>query len=121
MKKILIIEDEKVLREMYYDKFSKEGIELIVSDNIEDGLRITRTEKPDLVLLDMFLPMKSGVYFLQKLREDQAISSTRVVSFSNFDDPSTKKKAKNLGVLDYLIKTDYTPMEVIKKVKEYLR
>lgn len=120
MKKILIIEDEKILAEMYQDKFTQAGFEVIVAYSAEGALTILQREVPDLILLDILLPRENGVSFLAKMRKNPKLSSIPVVAFSNYDDPKTKKQALKLGVKDYLIKTSYTPQEIIEKVKGYL-
>lgn len=120
MKKILIIEDEKMLKEMYVKKFSEMGYEVISAGNAENGLRKAKEERPDLILLDILLPRKNGIYTLKKIRKDPEIANIDVVAFSNFDDPNAKKEAKELGVLDYLIKTSYTPKQIVERIKEYL-
>lgn len=120
MKKILLIEDEKILAEMYRDKFSQAGFEVVLAFEAEEGLEITKKERPDLIILDILLPRANGISFLQKLREDPEVSLIPVVAFSNFDDPIIKKEAFRLGVKDYLIKTNYTPYEIVEKIKNYL-
>lgn len=122
MKKILLVEDEKILVEMYRDKLIASGYEIISVIDSEKALVLVKKEKPDLVVLDILLPKESGIYFLQQLRKDKDkdIASTRVVAFSNFDDPKTKQEAKQLGIEDYLIKTDYTPQQLVEKIKGYL-
>jgi len=119
-KKILIVEDEKILAEMYRDKFTEAGFEVSVTFEAKDGLKLAKKEKPDLIVLDILLPRENGIYFLTELRNDSEISSIPVVVFSNFDDPETKRTALRLGVKDYLIKTNYTPQEIINEVKNYL-
>ncbi len=120
MKKILIIEDEKVLAEMYQDKFTQAGYEVNLFFSAEEGLEFIKENKPDLILLDILLPKENGIQFLKKLKSFPEIAGIPVVAFSNYDDPKTKKEAFELGVKDYLIKTAYTPAELIKKIKEYL-
>jgi len=120
MKKILIIEDEKLLSEMYTDKFQEAGFLVISAPEAENGLEVAKKEKPDLIILDILLPKGDGISFLQKMREESGLSMTPVVVFSNFDDPTTKKAAFRLGVKDYLIKTNYTPREIIEKIKGIL-
>jgi len=120
MKKILIIEDEKVLAEMYRDKFTRAGFEVILAFDSEEGIILAKKEKPDLIVLDILLPKENGITFLTWLRKEPEISSIPVVAFSNYDDPETKRQAVKLGVKDYLIKTNYTPQEIINKVKNYL-
>jgi len=121
MKKILLIEDEKILAEMYRDKFTQAGFEVILVFDSKEGLEKAKKEKPDLIVLDILLPKENGITFLTWLRKESEISSIPVVAFSNYDDPETKKQAVKLGVKDYLIKTNYTPQEIVKKVKTYLK
>ena len=120
MKKILIIEDEKVLAEMYRDKFTRAGFEVILAFDSEEGIILAKKEKPDLIVLDILLPKENGITFLTWLRKEPEIFSIPVVAFSNYDDPEIKRQAVKLGVKDYLIKTNYTPQEIINKVKNYL-
>ena len=120
-KKILIIEDEKILREMYHDKFVQAGFNIILANSTEEGIKILSKTKPDLILLDILLPKANGIKFLTKLRKKPEFNSLPVVAFSNFDSPETKKAAFNLGVKDYLIKTNFTPKEIIDKIKNYLK
>jgi len=121
MAKILIIEDEKILSEMYYDKFSQAGYEVFLAFDAQEGLSLAKKKKPDLVILDVLLPRENGISFLAKLRSEPKISSIPVIAFSNYDVPETRKEAEALGVKDYLIKTSYTPQEMVEKVKNYLQ
>ena len=120
MKKILIVEDEKILGEMYQDKFIQAGFEIVLAGSAEEGHEFLSKEKPDLILLDILLPRENGITFLTKIRKNPETAPIPVVVFSNFDDHLTKKKALSLGAKDYLIKTTYTPQEVLKKIKKYL-
>jgi len=120
VKKILIIEDEKILADMYKEKFELAGFKVSLAIEAKEGLILAKKEKPDLILLDILLPKENGIFFLEKRGEIPEISSTPVVAFSNYDDPLIKERAKELGVKDYLIKTDFTPEEIVNKIKEYL-
>jgi len=120
MPKILIVEDEKVLIEMYKEKFCKEGFDVVLAYSAEEAIEVALKEKPDLILLDILLPRENGIGFLMKLRDCPEISSTKVLAFSNYDDVATKRDALNFGTKEYLIKTNYTPQEVVGKVKNYL-
>ena len=121
MKKVLLIEDEKILAEMYREKFSQAGFKIVLAFEAEEGLVLAKKEKPDLIILDILLPRENGIVFLSRLRKDPEIASIPVIAFSNYDDPETKKEAFNLGVKDYLIKTSYTPQGIVEKIKEYLK
>ncbi len=120
MPKIFLIEDEQILSDMYMDKFSEAKFEVISAFNAESGLKIAQKEKPDLIVLDIILPKSDGISFLEDLRKNKETSSMLVVVLSNYDDPKARKEARRLGAMDYLIKTDFTPTELTKKIKEYL-
>lgn len=120
-KKILLIEDEKILAEMYKDKFSKAGFRVIVAFDSREGLSLAKKEEPDLIILDILLPKENGIEFLTWLKMEPGISSIPVVVFSNYDDPETKKKAYQLGVKEYLIKANYTPGKIVEKITDYLK
>ena len=120
-KKILIVEDETILAEMYRDKLIQAGFEVVSAYSAEEALKILQKEVPDLILLDILLPRENGVSFLARIKKNPKLSSIPVVAFSNYDDPETKKQAFKLEVKDYLIKTNYTPRKIIERVKSYLR
>ena len=120
-KKILIVEDEKILAEMYHDVFIKAGFKVFSAVESEEGLKIARKEKPDLIVLDILLPRESGISLLEELKQDAEISFIPVVIFTNYDGPDTKKKAKKLGVKGYLIKANFTPQQFVSKIKNYLK
>jgi len=120
-KKILIIEDEKILGEMYRDKFTQAGFDVVWANSAEEGMEVVPDVKPDLILLDILLPRASGIGFMEWLKKEKELSLIPVVAFSNYDEPTTKKEALRLGVKDYLIKTSYTPQEIVDRVKSYLK
>lgn len=119
-KRILIVEDEPILKNMYWEKFQQAGLEVIVAETAEEGIEKAKKEQPDIILLDILLPKDNGIECLRKIKEDQQIKDLKVLAFSNFDEPRTKAMAKQLGALDYLIKTNYTPQGIVEKVKDYL-
>ena len=121
MKKILLIEDEKILAKMYQDKFTKAGFKVFLATEAKDGVKLAKKEKPDLIVLDILLPKENGIFFLEELRKDPEILSIPVLVFSNFDDPETRRQAEKLGAKAYLIKTDYTPQGIVEEIKNYLK
>lgn len=121
LKKLLIVEDEPILIEMYLAKFDKQELDVFSAGSAEQGFAMAKKEKPDLVLLDILLPMGNGIDFLEKVRKDENIKDTKVIAFSNYDEPATKKKALELGAIDYLIKTNYTPNQIIAIIKNILK
>ena len=119
-KKILLVEDERILAQMYKDKLEEAGFKTDVMFSAEEAFEYLKKEIPDLIILDILLPRQSGVFLLGWLKEIPSVSNIPVVGLSNYDDPETKKKAFELGIKEYLLKTQYTPQELIVKIKKYL-
>jgi len=119
-KKVLIIEDEEILIDIYKEKFSSEGFDVSLADNIKDGLKVTREKKPDIVLLDLLLPDENGLAYLREKEEDENIKPIPVIVMSNYSQKSMINKAQHLTIKDYLIKANYTPSQLVEKVNQYL-
>lgn len=119
-RKILIVEDEKILAEMYREKLENSGFEVFSASNGEDGFDLAKEMKPDIILLDILLPRKNGLELLAQIREDSQIASMPVVVFSNYDDLKTIREAERLGIKDYLIKANYTPKEMLERLEKAL-
>ncbi len=120
-KTIFIIEDELMLADMYKEKMEMAGFEVIQAFDAEEALKKIEGTNPDIILLDILLPRQSGMYFLERIREKEEFKETPVIAFSNFDDSETRKMAFDLDAKDYLIKTNYTPQEILDKVKKYIK
>ena len=117
-KKILLIEDEQVLADVLDAKLKKEGYETNVAYEGEDGYNKLVEWKPDLVLLDIVLPKMNGYEILEKMQS--AGNKTPVIIISNSGQPVEIERTKKLGAVDYLVKTQFDPAEVIIKVNNYL-
>lgn len=120
-KKILIIEDDKFLRELIAQKLLKEGYDVIWAIDGEEGVKKAIEEKPDLVLLDLILPGIDGFEVLAKIKEDSVISEAPVIILSNLGQKDDVERGINLGASDYLIKAHFTPAEIIGKIKSVLK
>jgi len=121
MKKILIVEDEEFLVEMYKAKFELENFQVISAFSSEQAISILKKNIPDLILLDVLLPEKSGITFLEETKQIKNISKVPIIIFSNYDDSATRDRAKQLGAESYLIKTEFTPKQLLVKIKKYFR
>lgn len=121
MKKILIVEDDKFLRELMAQKLVREGYEILESVDGEDGLKKVKNEKPDLVLLDLILPSMDGFEVLTRIKEEVTDGAPPVIILSNLGQKEDVEKGLKLGAVDYLIKAHFTPGEIIEKVKNVLR
>jgi len=120
MAKILIIEDDKFLRELIIQKLGKEGFDLVEAADGEEGVRKMKEEKPDLVLLDLILPGIDGFEVLRRAKADKELAPIPVVILSNLGQKDDIDKGIKLGAIDYLIKAHFTPSEIVSKIKETL-
>lgn len=120
MKKILFVEDESALQKALGDVLNQEGYQIINALDGEIGLRTAKTEKPDLILLDVILPKMSGFEVLKALKEDPETSAIPVIILTNLEKMEDVNRALELGATTYLVKTQYTLEEVIGKVKKAL-
>ncbi len=118
--KILIVEDEPFLLDMYKMKFKQGGFEVISAADGEEAIRISRREKPDIILLDIMMPKIDGFEVLENLKKNSLTKSIPVLIFSNFSQKEQKEKGIALGAADYFVKTNYTPAQVLEKVKNIL-
>lgn len=120
MKKILFIEDEQTLQKTFGDILKQGGYEMISALDGEVGLRLAKSEKPDLVLLDLILPRLHGFEVLEKLKEDPETKKIPIIILTNLERTEDIDKAIELGATTYLVKTQYTLEEVIEKIKKVL-
>lgn len=118
-KKILIIDDEQPILKMYSTALSEYNI--LTAPNGEEGLRIAKAEKPDLIYLDIIMPKINGLDVLKKLKEDEQTSEIPVVLLTNLPEEASKDKAKALGAFDYFVKVNYEPEDLLTATRKILR
>ena len=121
MAKILIIEDDRFLRELIARKLKNEGYEVAEAVDGEEGLKRIKEERPDLVLLDLILPGIDGFEVLEKAKKDPETAQIPVIILSNLGQREGVERGLKLGAIDYLIKAHFTPGEIIEKIKNILR
>jgi len=121
MKQILLIEDDPFLIDIYTTKLKEEGYAVDVAEDGEEGLRMLRQKKPDLLLLDVVLPSFNGWEILRKIKRTDDLKDLKVVILSNLGEKEEVEKGLNLGAAKYLVKAHYTPTEVIKEIKKILK
>jgi len=119
-KTILIVEDDKFLRELIVRKLVQEDFKVSEAVDGEEGIKKIKEEKPDLVLLDLILPGIDGFEVLAKMKEASSLSSIPVIILSNLGQKDDVEKGLKMGAIDYLIKAHFTPGEIIEKVKAAL-
>jgi DNA-binding response OmpR family regulator len=120
-KTILIIEDDKFLRDLITQKLIKEGFEVSEAVDGEEGIKKVKEEKPDLVLLDLILPGIDGFEVLSQMKKEPTLVSIPVIILSNLGQKDDMEKGLKMGAIDYLIKAHFTPGEIIDKIKAALK
>jgi len=116
-RKILIIEDEKFLLEIYQSRFEKEGYQVFAAINGLAGLKLAQKEKPDLIILDILMPGMDGYEVIKKLKENNQTKEITILVLSNLGQREEINQGLKLGANDYIIKTDLTPSELVNKVE----
>lgn len=119
--KILVVEDEGSLLDLYEFALIKEGFEVITCTNGEDGIALAIEHKPDLILLDILMPKVDGFSMLKEIKNLPDTKKIPVIIFSNLSQKEEIEKGFKLGAEDYIVKTSVTPEELIRKVKEFLK
>ncbi len=117
-KKILIVEDETPLRNAVSDILTFEGFEVFQAKNGQEGLDAALKEHPDLILLDLMMPVMDGLTMLEKLRQDADYGKkAAVILLTNINDPEKVAMATEAGSYDFLVKSDWNIEDVVKKIK----
>jgi len=120
-KKILLVEDDLFIRDIYIDVLKAEGFTVYTAEDGELGLKLGQ-DHPDaaLMLLDIMLPKMHGIDILHKLKEDARTKVLPVVMLTNLTEESVVQEALRLGAAGYLVKVRYTPPQVVAKVKDFI-
>ncbi|MFW0837988.1 MAG: response regulator [Candidatus Komeilibacteria bacterium] len=114
---ILVAEDDHFLAKIYKIKLAKENINAVIANDGDTALEKIKEVKPALILLDMVLPGKDGFEVLSTIKADKELRDIPVIILSNLGQDSDIAKGKELGALDYLVKSDISIHEIINKVK----
>jgi CheY-like chemotaxis protein len=118
--KILVAEDDKFLIRAYSAKLTKESFIVIMAANGIEAIAKTKAEKPDIILLDLVMPIKNGFDVLYELKQDEATKNIPVIITSNLSQEVDIKRGKDLGADDYLVKSDTPIQAIVEKIKQVL-
>ena len=113
------VEDDNFLGGVITKKLTKEDANIIYLDTGGKALEELKDVTPDLVLLDVLLPDKDGFEVLTEMRKDDRLKDVPVILFSNLSQEDNIKKAKELGASDFYVKSNFTPDEIIEKIKTH--
>lgn len=120
-KKILLIEDDPLIIEIYTTQLKKAGFEVESAPDGEKAFEMIKEKNFDLLILDIVLPYLTGFELLKRIRNQAEFKNLKVLVLSNLGQKSDIERAKRLGVSQYLIKAHYTPSEVVEEIKKVLK
>jgi CheY-like chemotaxis protein len=116
--KILLADDEAFIRQAYKDGMERAGLHVTVAQDGEEALALIKTDVPDIILLDLIMPKMNGFEVLKALKADPAYASIPVVILSNLSQSTDEAEVRQLGAVDFLIKSDYSLEQIIEKVSQ---
>lgn len=118
--RVLIVEDDASIQKLYQTKLTGSGFEVDTADNGELGLEAVKKHKPDIILLDVMMPVMNGFEMLKKLRSMKEFEDVPVIYLSNYGEVDQMTEGFVSGATDYLIKAEHTPSDVVDIVKDTL-
>ncbi|HYG83495.1 MAG TPA: response regulator [Verrucomicrobiae bacterium] len=119
--KIAIIEDDPVISQMYLMKFEADGFEVQRAENGKLGVALVEQMKPDLILLDLHMPVMDGAEALEEIRKHSWGKKVPVIVLTNLGAEEAPKRLHSLGIHSYIVKAELTPRQVVQHVKEALK
>ncbi len=119
-KKIALIEDDQLLVKMYKDALERDDYEVVVAHDGEEGLKLIKSEKPDLILLDIKMPKMDGFEMMREMKDNSEVNSIPIVVLTNYSADENIAEALELGAREFDVKSDHTPNEVVDKVAKLL-
>jgi DNA-binding response OmpR family regulator len=121
-RKIMIIEDDYFVLDIYHTKLTQEGFDVLDAKDGKEGLEKLQAEEklPDLILLDIIMPHLGGLDVLGAIKKEQRLKNIPVILLTNLSQKADIDKGLELGANDYLIKSHFTPSEVLEKINSVL-
>ncbi len=120
MEKILLIEDEELIIRLLSKKLAAIGYDVSLAMDGQEGLEKIKQIAPDLILLDIVMPRMGGFEVMAEMKKDEKIANIPVIIISNSGQPLELERAKELGAVDWLVKTEFDPKEVAEKIQKYI-
>lgn len=117
---MLVVEDEGSIRRAIVLKFNKEGFDVLEAKNGEEGLEMFIKERPEIILLDLLMPVMGGMEMLKKLRKCEGGADVPVIIFTNLSEAEQTAEGLEFGVRDYLVKSDWKLEDVVEIVRNKL-
>lgn len=118
--KIVLAEDDRFISIAYKDGLTRAGFEVIHAADGSEAIKKIKSEKPDIILLDIIMPEKNGFEVLEEIKKDAEVKDIPVIILSNLGQDSDIKKGKELGAVDYFVKSNLSMAEVVEKVTDHI-
>lgn len=120
-KTIMVVEDDSFVVDIYKTKLSQEGFDVLIANNGIEAIKILSDgARPDLILLDIVMPYKDGLEVLEEIKKDKRFKKIPIILLTNLSQKEEIERGFQLGACGYLIKSHFTPSEVMEKINEQL-
>ena len=121
MKKILLVEDDKFIIDIYTQKFQEAGFSVEVAEDGEEALKKVKSTKPDLLILDIVLPNIDGWEIIKQVKKNPEFKDLKIVALTNLKQEEDMKKGKALGIAGYFIKAHFSPSQIVEEIKKIIK
>lgn len=119
-KNVLLVEDDVFLSSLLKNRLTKEGFEVTHAVDGDQAVEILRTAKPDLILLDIILPKKSGFEVMEAIRQDPQLYRSPIIIISNLGQDADVARGKDLGAIEYFVKARTSIDDLVAQVRKHL-
>lgn len=120
MSKILFIEDDPLIIKIYTTRLTADGYQVLSAENGEAGIKLAETEIPDIIVLDIMMPRMDGFGVLEKIKSNEKLKNKPVLVYSNLAQDEEIQRARQMGATEFIIKANFSPTEMVEKIKQYL-
>jgi twitching motility two-component system response regulator PilH len=120
MAKVLIVDDDELIRQMYQKIFAVNGFDVEVGQDGEEAVAKAGSVNPDIIMLDIMMPKLNGLEALEKLKSDDKTKNIPVIMLTSLTAQQDAQSALAKGAAKYIVKGEYEPKEVVQTVKDYL-
>jgi len=118
---VLAVEDDVFIASVHQKKLAKEGFEVVLAVNGKEAIEFVQKRKPDIILLDLIMPIKDGFETLKELKADPNSKDIKVIILSNLSQEEDRQRVLEMGAVDYVVKADVSFREIIEVIKKYLK
>jgi len=121
MSKIIIVEDDPMIAEIYQKKFSDSGFEVFMATNGDQALNLAKVQKPDVIMTDLIMSRMDGFQLIEALRSGEEYDpNIKIIVTSNLSQTEDREKAEKLGANGFVAKSEYSPSDLVKEVQRFI-